>query len=233
VKPGLRPLLLGHRGARAVGRYRMRFASGTVPPENTLAAFDYALAQGCDGVEFDVRHTSDFRNVVCHDPILRGVEVAEAGFSQLCALGPPPIPCLEDVVARYADRAYLDIELKESGNEESVVASVHNGPGRNGILVSSFKPEVLLRLHELDGSLRLGYICDDKDRAKHWAQLPVSAFLPHQKLVSQNLVNEVHRQNVQLITWTVNEQSAMRRLAGWGVDGLISDDPKLLVSTFR
>jgi glycerophosphoryl diester phosphodiesterase len=42
-----RPLLLGHRGARAVKSI----------PENTLASFDRAVADGCDGFEFDVRLT--------------------------------------------------------------------------------------------------------------------------------------------------------------------------------
>ncbi len=61
-----RPLLLGHRGARRAA------------PENTLEAFDLALAHGCDGFEFDVRMTRDGRCVICHDPRLRGREIAHA-----------------------------------------------------------------------------------------------------------------------------------------------------------
>ena len=53
-----RPLLLGHRGARGLKSI----------PENTLAAFDRALADGCDGFEFDVRLTADGQAVVHHDP---------------------------------------------------------------------------------------------------------------------------------------------------------------------
>src|SRR5271169_2602058 len=53
------PLLnIGHRGA-----------SGEAP-ENTLAAFDLALRQGADGIEFDVRLSSDGVPVVIHDPRL-------------------------------------------------------------------------------------------------------------------------------------------------------------------
>ena len=55
-----RLLRLGHRGARAL----------TSIPENTLASFDRALADGCDGFEFDVRLTADGEAVVCHDPSL-------------------------------------------------------------------------------------------------------------------------------------------------------------------
>jgi glycerophosphoryl diester phosphodiesterase len=58
-----RPLLLGHRGARGIRSI----------PENTIASFDRALADGCDGFEFDVRLTADGEAVICHDPVFRGV----------------------------------------------------------------------------------------------------------------------------------------------------------------
>jgi glycerophosphoryl diester phosphodiesterase len=48
----------GHRGARA-----MR-------PENTLPAFEYAIAQGVDALELDMAVTRDNVVVVSHDPIL-------------------------------------------------------------------------------------------------------------------------------------------------------------------
>src|ERR1700681_1548881 len=91
-----RPLLLGHRGARALKSI----------PENTLASFDQALADGCDGFEFDVRLSADGKPVVCHDPQTGGVEIARTSARQLAGL-----PQLQDVLARYEDNAFLDIEL--------------------------------------------------------------------------------------------------------------------------
>ncbi|MGC1220522.1 MAG: glycerophosphodiester phosphodiesterase, partial [Candidatus Sulfotelmatobacter sp.] len=64
----IRPLLLGHRGARAEKSI----------PENTLASFDLTLAQGCDGFEFDVRLTADGHAVVCHDATAHGLKIAES-----------------------------------------------------------------------------------------------------------------------------------------------------------
>src|SRR5579862_4241138 len=97
------PLLLGHRGARAMKTI----------PENTLASFDQALADGCDGFEFDVRLTADGQPVVCHDPRSGTIEIARTTAAQLSAL-----PRLQDVLARYHDRAFLDIELKVAGLEK-------------------------------------------------------------------------------------------------------------------
>jgi len=54
-----RILVHGHRGARAV------------LPENTIAAFEYAIDQGVDAIEMDVHLTKDDVPVICHDPILK------------------------------------------------------------------------------------------------------------------------------------------------------------------
>src|SRR6478609_1478057 len=95
------PLLLGHRGLRSRS-FRVR--------ENTIAAFDLALQHGCDGFEFDVRLTADDRAVICHGAKFAGITIAQAACKRLRAL-----PLLDDILARYASRAFLDIELKVPG----------------------------------------------------------------------------------------------------------------------
>ena len=127
-----RPLLLGHRGARACKSI----------PENTLASFDQALADGCDGFEFDVRLTADGAAVICHDPQFADVEIARASAQQLHGL-----PQLETVLARYQDLAFLDIELKVSGIEKKSISLLREYPPRRGFVVSSFLPEVLQAVH--------------------------------------------------------------------------------------
>jgi len=197
-----------------------------------MAAFDYALANGCDGFEFDVRYTRDRRSVLSHDSKLNRKEVAiteYAGLDRRCGY---KLACLEDVLTRFGHTAYLDIELKVPGNEEAVVATLRANPPRHGYVVSSFLPDVLRRLHELDPSLALGFICEHPDEARGWTDLPITAFVPSFSLVSQRLIDEVHAREVRLLTWTVNDSYDLLRLAGWGVDGLISDDPRLLARTF-
>ncbi len=236
MKNNSRPLLLGHRGARRVRRFGVPGSSLRIPPENTVAAFEYALANGCDGFEFDVRYSADRRSVLCHDPKLGRRVIATTDYSGLerrygFERRRSPMACLEDVLSGFGDRAYLDIELKVPGNEETIVSQLKTHPPSRYV-VSSFLPEVLLRLHELDATLPLGYICQDRQEARRWAELPIGVFLPHYTLVEQSLIEEVHDHRVQLFTWTVNDQAELLRLASWGVDGLISDDPKLLSRTF-
>lgn len=202
-----------------------------LPSENTLAAFDYAIANGCDGFEFDVRYARDRRAVLCHDPTFNRRNIEATDYGGLERSG-HKLACLEDVLARFAATAYLDIELKVAGNEESVVAALRANPPQRGYVVSSFLPEVLLQLHELEPALPLGYICEHPKDAARWTDLPITASLPNWRLVSQQLVDEVHSQGVKLITWTVNDAGGLLRLASWGVDGLISDSPSLLSKTF-
>ena len=208
-----RPLLLGHRGARSTRSI----------PENTLASFDLALEHGCDGFEFDVRQTGDGRCVICHDPEIHGVEIARAGAGDLADL-----PVLGQVLARYRDRAFLDIEIKVSGIENAVIQCLRTHPPLRRYVISSFLPEVLLKLRELDADLPLGLICETKAQLAAWDRLPVQFVIPHYTLTDINVCDAVHAAGRKLFTWTVNRQEQILRFKGMGVDGLISDDTEML-----
>ncbi len=213
-----RPLLLGHRGARA---------SRSIP-ENTLASFDLALQQGCDGFEFDARLTADGCAIICHDPIFAGLEIATANAAQL-----PQLPLLDDVLARYGSRAFLNIELKVPGLENLLTAALSAHDLSGGCFVSSFLPQVLVTLRRLAPALKLGFLCDTEASLNAWREWPVQYVIPHHSLLSRELIAEVHAAGLQCITWTVNAASQMRSFGTWGVDGIISDDPALLVSTLH
>jgi glycerophosphoryl diester phosphodiesterase len=210
-----KPLLLGHRGAR-------RYA-----PENTIAAFDLALAQGCDGFEFDVRLTADRRCVICHDPRLAGIDLESSRYHQLA----PGTPCLPDVLEQFAARAFLDIELKASGMEGEVAAMVREHPPQRGYFISSFLPQVIERLCATDKTLLLGLICDSQHQLTVWTRLPIQALFLERRLVTAAIVEAVHAANKKVFVWTVNHERDMRRFAQLAVEGIISDDTKLLAQT--
>ena len=216
-------LLLGHRGAR-------KYA-----PENTFAAFDLALAHGADGFEFDVRRTRDGENVICHDPRLNRLIVRKSTLDQLRATGyPERLPdCLDKVLERYSRTAFLNIEVKVRGAERDVVTLIKHLRPRRGFYVSSFLPSVVRKLHALDASLPLGIICQTRWQLRRWKVLPVRYVIPQFRLLSPRLIQNVHAAHKAVITWTVNKPRNMQRAAAMGVDGIISDDTKLLVRTLR
>jgi glycerophosphoryl diester phosphodiesterase len=210
------PLLLGHRGARAVRTIL----------ENSLTSFDRALADGCDGFEFDVRLTADGQAVICHDPESDGIEIARAQAQQL-----PGLARLEDVFTRYQNRAFLDIELKVAGLEKITRDLLQNIPPRKGFVVSSFLPEVLQAVHVEDSEIPLGLICENKAELQNWTQLPVESVIPHYKLLNSELLHELKAAEMKVFVWTVNDPADMRRFRDWDVDGIISDDASLLCQT--
>ena len=211
----IRPLPLGHRGARAEKAI----------PENTPASFDLALAQGCDGFEFDVRLSADGQAVICHDANTRGFEIARSSAQRLA------LPLLREVLARYQSTAFLDIELKVFGLEIITADLLRKLAPARGFVVSSFLPEVLQTIHGLDAAIPLGLICETRAQFNRWPQLPVEYVIPHQELLRQDLISEIKAAGKKILVWTVNIPADIKRFSRWGVDGIISDDPKRLALT--
>ncbi|HEY2235692.1 MAG TPA: glycerophosphodiester phosphodiesterase [Candidatus Angelobacter sp.] len=214
-------LLLGHRGARLYA------------PENTIAAFDLSLKHGVDGFEFDVRCTRGKESIVCHDRKFNRMAVRTRTLEQIhakCSIDGKP-PCLEDVLELYSRKAFLNIEVKVRGMEQVVVDAVKRFPPQRGYFISSFLPSVVRKLHALDSSLVVGAISKSYWHLRRWKALPVSYVVPHFGLLTPKLVDELHVASKTVITWTVNDPSKMLQAAAMGVDGIISDDTKLLVKT--
>jgi glycerophosphoryl diester phosphodiesterase len=213
ITSGTRPLLIGHRGAS-------KYA-----PENTFEAFDLALQHGCDGFELDVRRTSDAKALVCHDRDRNGKLLADCVATKF-----PGLLAMEETIARYSQRAFINLELKVEGLHEAVLA-VYQEHRPKRFLVSSFKPETLIQLYDLNAQFPLGLICKTEQQLSVWGQLPIQAIIVHSSLVNSALRSLTRDAAKQLFVWTVNHEHDMHRFAELGVDGIISDDTTLLART--
>lgn len=211
------PLLLGHRGVRGDKSI----------PENSLASFDLALAQGCDGFEFDVRLTADRQAVICHDGTSNGSEIAASSAEQLS------LPSLREVLARYQETAFLDIELKVAGLESIVADLLKTLRPARGFVASSFLPAVLKTLRDLNAAIPTGLICETREELIRWTELPVDYVIPHYALAREDLIAEIKHAEKKIFVWTVNAPTDMKRFSERGVDGIISDNPKLLLQSRR
>lgn len=212
----MRPLLLGHRGARVFRQI----------PENTMASFELCLEHGCDGFEFDVRKSEDGSAVICHDPAFAGLEIKRTPAKNL------DLPLLEQVLQQYSSRAFLDIELKVPGLESRLIDALREHPPQKGYVVSSFLPEILGAVRHLDSTIPLGFLYD-RDKQVRPPALPFEWMIPNVEMTSKELVDEVHASQRKIMTWTVNDPVAMRQLTTWSVDAIISDNTELLVRTIR
>jgi glycerophosphoryl diester phosphodiesterase len=221
---------VGHKGADHVA------------PGNTIASFEAALEHGVDMIEFDVLRTRDGRLVLAHD--------WDDADERDCLT-------LEEGLDHFAGEAYadveLDVDLKLPGYEETVVEGLEaRGLGERA-LVSTTYLESLDRLGELAPDLRRGWSVPRARRdytrsalalpayavLRWWrARLPgraarriesggCEALMAHRLLVSPKLVGAVQGAGGQLYVWTVDDAEKIAALEALGVDGVITNDPRL------
>jgi len=204
--------------------------------ENTLPAFERAIALGADMVEFDVRRSSDGALVVHHDSSVRVGEselaVGELTHRDLCRAVGFHVPTLEEVLDLCSGRIGLDIELKEAGFEDEVVRAVRGRYGPDRVIITSFLDEALAAVRDIARDIRTGllvYAATPPGPAGldallgRLGRLKAHALAPGQTMVDKTLVETLNRRDIPVYVWTVNDPRMMTRLLGLGVHGLITD----------
>lgn len=236
-----RPLNIAHRGARGQA------------PENTLAAFELALAQGADGIELDVIRCATGEIVVMHDDTIDRTtngsgRIADFAYDTLRQLDAGSwfapqysgehIPTLAEVLDAMGGKLRINIEIKgrsfrSDGIETEIAAMVRARGLAQSIIVSSFNPWALRRMKRAAPEIQIALLYSARSPA--WLRrgqprlwLRPQALHPEQGLVDQAYVRWAHRHGYRANVWTVNEPDDMRRLISFGVDGLITDHPAVL-----
>lgn len=231
------PWIVGHRGSGNV-----------VAPENTLPAFAAALQAGV-GIETDLRTTRDGRIALIHDHTTdrtTGVSglVSDFDYSELTALGAglpfhpelfpdAHVPGLDALLALAGGRVPLLLELKSVDGPPFLAALEADG-WCDGVVVQSFELPQLMTLGGLRSGLRLMWISTDPE-ATALDRIPVPTHggglwgvAVRTDVLTQSYVNALHARGLRVFAWLVNEVGLAERLLGWGVEGLVSDDPAYL-----
>jgi glycerophosphoryl diester phosphodiesterase len=228
--PVAHPLIIAHRGASAE------------QPENTLAAFRGALALEVDGIELDVRFTRDGVPVVFHDLQLRRL-TGTAGrldgktWTELRALrvrGRESIPRLVDVLRLTRGLAVVQIELK-SGPVAPVVRAIKSARAADWVILASFDHRLVVEARKLAPAIPRMLISEGRVApallVRRLAACGATGLSVNQRAVrSMAWVRHFQMRGYAVWAWTVNDLTLARRLAGWGVDALLGDDPALLKS---
>lgn len=237
--PRALPWILGHRGARAHA------------PENTMAAFDLALAQGAIGVELDVRMTADGQLCIAHDPHLqlrghpREVAVSDLSGTQLRKarlLSGEPLPTLEEVLDwQKRTGALVNVELK--GDVKAPLwmarraAELVRAHGGDGILFSSFHVGQVRQLTKSSAEVPTALLVEAKksyvERVAPRAALRHVAIHPQASLVTAERMASWRAQGLLVNVWTVNDPKEAVRLSHLGVDALVTDSPRTILSALR
>lgn len=224
-----KPLVIAHRGASA---HR---------PENTLPAFEMAVAQRADMIETDLHRTRDGAIVITHDEDLSGLggrgEIAGATLAEIRALdagGGELVPTLDEILDRFGPRIAFNLELKRAtdadydGLEAQALDAVKARGLLGRTLWSSFYDTVLARLRALAPDARVGLLISSRypirilERAR---ELGAEAIHPEASVVSEALVDDAHAAGLGVYVFTVDDPDEMQRLLALGVDGLFTNHP--------
>jgi glycerophosphoryl diester phosphodiesterase len=236
------PVIFAHRGASAHA------------PENTLAAFELALAQQADAIELDVKLSSDGQVVVHHDTTmerttnghgrLKDLKLTElrsldAGSSFSEKFRGEKIPTLDEVFEMVGKRTIINVELTNystPGDDlvETVCRLVKKHKMQKHVLFSSFFASNLAKARSYLPDVPLGLLAYP-GLLGTWARSfgfvfgKYQALHPFVKDMTQQQGARVHRLHRRVHVWTVNDEQDMRRLFGWRVDGIFTDDPERAV----
>ncbi len=236
------PLVIAHRGCRAAY------------PENTLAAFEGAVAAGAPMMELDVTLSRDRQVVVMHDDsvnrttdgsgtvrnlTLSALKRLDAGAWFHSRFAGERIPTLAEVLDGVGRRILINIEIKPEAFEpadppdaiERQVAELVQARHLEGrVLLSSFESRVLARLAERQNSPALAVLSErpgNEETRRFCTSVRAVSWHPDFRCLDRDQVAMMQEAGLRVFPYTVNDPAEMKKVLHMGVDGLITDDPVL------
>jgi glycerophosphoryl diester phosphodiesterase len=236
------PIIFGHRGAS-------KYA-----PENTITAFNLSLQQGAEAFELDTMLTADGIPVVIHDRtvdrttngtgkvdqlMIEQLQMLDAGTRFSPTYSGEKIPLLEEIFTLYKDKALINVELKNYHNPTDdlpgiVIELAKKKDVLNQIIFSSFLPSNLRRINRYYPEACVALLCSGGltgflQRSILFSSVSPDYIHPYFKDVSKLFLNKQQNMHRRINTWTVNNKDDIVCLIKWGVNGIITDDPKTAV----
>lgn len=220
-------------------------AGSTFAPENTLEALDIAMESGADYAEIDVQQLKDGELIILHDTNFKRttgvdknvwdatydeVKTYDAGSHYSLDFEGAKIPTLEEMIQRSDGKIKLMIELKRNGYEidleESVVKLIKKYKFENQSVIASMDLETLKKVKGLDGNIKTVYITP-LAYGEFFEIDYVDMFSIEATFVNKDTVFKAHNANKKIYAWTVNKDSAIKKMLSLSIDGIVTDNPKL------
>jgi glycerophosphoryl diester phosphodiesterase len=245
LNPKRLPVVVAHRGASSIA------------PENTIASFEQAIADGADALELDVRLTSDEEVVVIHDDTVNRTTdgkglVGNFALAEIRALSAgrwfhrrfagERIPTFNEVLKLGGTALGINVELKSKPTRPSDNAIVdrcyelirrHNAGSR--VLVSSFHHEYLRYLRKLDGEIATGLLYHP---ARHRFRSPVTlgrALGTQYLVLSGASLRIAHvalalKHGLRIGEYTINTPQRLKHALASGVQAIYTDRPRRIIA---
>jgi glycerophosphoryl diester phosphodiesterase len=235
------PIAFAHRGGTSAA------------PENTLRAFDDAVALGYRYVETDVHSTRDGKLVAFHDNDLQRTcgkpwRIEETDWSTLSSAridGTDPIPLLVDLLNSWPNLR-INIDCKSDAAMQPLIDTIRHTNCLDRICVGSFSDK---RLRHIRSELGAG-LCTSMGPQEvirlvlgSTTGIPISpsqhaliAQVPVRQgpipVVTRKSIARAHQLGLQVHVWTIDDPFQIGQLLDMGVDGVMSDDTRALKDVF-
>jgi glycerophosphoryl diester phosphodiesterase len=229
---------IAHRGAS-------RYA-----PENTLAAFHLAIKHGLPAVECDVRRTRDGHLVAIHDVTvnrttdgfgfvsdysLKSLKRLDAGRWFGFEFAGERIPLLDEVLDIVQGRAFLYLEIKNGpifydGIEKQILDTIRRHDMEDTTLVASFDHQCIRKIRALSNRLATGISYGSRfvDAPAAARAAKADALCVQWGFATKDVAAQARAAGLGFFVWTVDDEAVLRRCLSYGVDGIASNDIKLL-----
>lgn len=212
-------------------------------PENTLKGIEMSITQMADFAEIDVHETSDGTVVLLHDDNLKrttdfnskiwdityeDVSKLDAGSWFSGEFAGEKVPTLDEVIKYAKGKINLNIEIKASSYEPDLVSSVvkiiEDNNFEDNCVVTSFSYSVIKKVKQLNPSVKTGLI-SSMILGNYSISSSADCMSINYLYITKESVEEMHKNGIKVIAWTVNNKDTMKRMLDYGVDNIISDNP--------
>jgi len=231
--------IIAHRGAGHRGPSK-------ITHENTLAAFEAAIQAGADAIELDLHRTADGIIMVHHEAgpqrsrrlwrEMTWVEIQQYAHRRGYA-----IPTIEETLKLCAGRIALDIELKEAGYENDVLALTGRYYDRSTVAYTSFDASTIKRIKGIDTRAITGLIVGPGATSSRGGKsgeifairrarrCGADFIAPDWRLLESGDRQTYRKAGFPLIVWTVNSRARATKLIANGFAGIITDFPEIML----
>lgn len=222
-----------------------RGASGLVPFENTIDAFNKAIVLESDGIELDVRKTKDTILVINHNPDIGGLIIKDTNYLDLVKKASEigyNLATLEETLIFCQNKIFLDIEVKESGFEEQLITITKKYLTCDQFYIRSFIESVIIKTKEIDPNIKtvlliapdkISDILKDIFPMKKIKRTKCDIISPHRKLVRFGFIKRMHNKNIPVSVWTVNTEKDIKKFVKKNVDFIITNYPNNAIKILK
>ncbi len=215
-------------------------------PENTLKAIKRALEIGVDWIEIDVQLSSDGVPVVIHDETLcrttnaeKGLRIRSLESNQVKVYDAGAwfhgmstevrVPTLDEVLKLDFGSTGLMIEIKDDIKHDlsHAVFSLLGECSLKDLVIGSFSAESLSFFHKKYPRYELIGILDNLDKLVEFSSLEIDHLAIDHELLNEKQACALTKRYSEVWAFAVDQEDRVRQLIELGVNGIITNDPKM------